>query len=359
MNITIIGGGNIGMLMAVEFAAKKHAVSVLTSSASSWGKHIQAYDADERLVCEGDLACVTDDVAHAVQGADIVFVTYPTFMLERLADELLPVLQPKQWLGVVPGNDAEFIFGEHVERGGVLFGLQRVHSVARLKERGRSVYMLGRRMSGLHVAALPSEKTAEVARVIHNLFDLPVAELPTYLAETLTPSNPILHTCRIFKMFRNWKPGMTYERNFLFYEEWDNETSDVIIACDAELQQVCRALERELACDLSGVKSLLEHYESTDADSMTAKIRSIPGFRGLASPMRELPSGGWVPDFTSRYFKADFSYGLKAITDIARLVGVATPHMDEVYDWYVETSGDTAHFEAVPGSLEELAQLYI
>lgn len=359
MNIAIIGGGNIGMLMAVEFAAKKHAVSMFTSSASSWSKRVQAYDADDNLVCEGDLACITADLEQAIQGADIVFVTYPTFLLERLAGELLPALRPEQWLGVVPGNDAEFIFSGHVARGGVLFGLQRVHSVARLKEKGRSVYMLGRRMSGLHVAALPSGKTAEVAQVMRELFDLPVAELPTYLAETLTPSNPILHTCRIFRMFKDWKPDMTYERNFLFYEEWDDETSNVIVACDNELQQVCRVLECKLGCDLSGVKPLLEHYESTDASSMTAKIRSIPGFKGLTSPMRELPSGGWVPDFTSRYFKADFSYGLKAIMDVARLAGVATPHMHEVYDWYVETSGDAVHFEAVPKSLEKLAELYI
>lgn len=359
MNIAIIGGGNVGMLMAVEFAAKNHTVSVLTSSAASWCKNIQAYDVDNRLVYEGELALVTDDLTQAIQGADIVFVTYPTFMLETLARELLPILRPSQWLGVVPGNDAEFIFGEHVERGGVIFGLQRVHSVARLKEKGRSVYMLGRRTSGLHVAALPSKETSRVAQTMRELFDLPVAELPTYLAETLTPSNPILHTCRIYRMFRDWKPGVTYERNFLFYEEWDDETSKIIIACDAELQRVCRALEGELLCDLSGVKSLLEHYESVDAASMTAKIRSIPGFKGLTSPMKELSSGEWVPDFSSRYFKADFSYGLKAIIDIARLACVKTPHMDEVYRWYVETSGDTACFEAVPESLDDLIRLYV
>lgn len=358
MDIAIIGGGNIGTLMAAEFAAKGHAVTVLTSNPSAWSTHLEVFEADGRKVCEGDLACVTCDLATAVDGADMVWVTYPTFMLEELAASLLPLLTPRQWLGVVPGNDAEFIFGPHVAAGGVLFGLQRVHSVARIKEKGRSVYMLGRRTSGLHVAALPSARTAEVARTVSDLFDLPVECLPTYLAETLTPSNPILHTCRIFNMFRDWEPGVSYDRNFLFYEEWNDEASELLIECDAELQRVCRALEGHLGCDLSGVKSLLEHYESTDAASLTAKISSIPGFKGLTSPMVEDGEGRWVPDFDSRYFKADFSYGMKAILDIAHLVGVPAPRIEEVYSWYRATAGEGPCFTAVPRSLDELASLY-
>lgn len=359
MNITVIGGGNIGTLMAAEFAAKGHAVTMFASDPDSWSCRLEVLDAHDEPVCTGELSCVTADLRRAVEGAHMIWVTYPTFMLEDLARDLIPLLDPSQWLGVVPGNDAEFIFSRHVESGGVLFGLQRVHSVARIKKRGQSVYMLGRRTSGLHVAALPSARTAEVAQVVYDLFDLPVECLTTYLAETLTPSNPILHTCRIFSMFRDWKPGVSYERNLLFYEEWTDDASRTVLACDAELQRVCHALERLLGCDLSGVKSLLEHYESEDASSMTAKIKSIPGFKGLLSPMIEDGSGRWVLDFESRYFKADFPFGLKAIRDIARLTDVPVPHMDEVYAWYSETAGDGRRFEAVPETLAKLAALYV
>ena len=358
MNITIIGGGNIGTLMAGEFAAKGHAVTVCASDPERWDDRLQVFDSAENLCYEGALAGVTDNLAEAVAGADMIWVTYPTFKLEELAERLLPLLAPEQWLGVVPGNIAEFVFGAHVHAGGTLFGLQRVHSVARLKERGKSVYMLGRRMSGLHVAALPTAKTAEVAQTMRDLFDLPVAELPNYLVETLTPSNPILHTTRIRTMFRNWTPGITYDHNILFYEEWDLASSNLLLACDDELQTVCRALERELGLDLAGVRSLRDHSESPDAAAMTAKISSIPGFKGLTSPMKESADGGWEPDFNSRYFKADFAYGLKAIRDIAKLAGVEVPNMDEVYGWYRDASGDTAEFGRVPKTLEDLSLLY-
>ena len=219
--------------------------------------------------------------------------------------------------------------------------------------------MMGRRTSGLHVATIPASHAAMLAEMVGELFDLPVEMLPNYLVETLTPSNPILHTTRIRSMFRDWKPGICFDRNILFYEEWDVPSSELLLACDDELQRVCRALEPATGLDLSGVRSLREHYGSPDAPSITAKISGIPGFKGLLSPMKEVAPGQWVPDFGSRYFKADFPYGLKAIKDIAVLADVPVPTIDEVDAWYRGVTGDMVQFDAVPKTLEELTALYI
>lgn len=358
MVIAIIGAGNIGTLMAGEFAARGHEVRLYSSKAADWSQTIEVYGQQDELVCVGALACVTDDLAEAVQGVDYVWVTYPTSQFAGLAAKLNPLIVAGQKLAVVPGADAEFAFGEVVGRGATLLGLQRVHSVARIKERGRSVYQLGRRTSGLHLASIPAAAAADCAGEVEALFDLPVEVLPNYLVETLTPSNPILHTTRICTMFADWQPGVTYPENILFYERWTQASSELLIACDEELQQVCRVLERACGLDLAGVRSLKLHYESPTAEAMTAKISSIPAFKGLTSPMREEAPGQWVPDFSSRYFKADFAYGLKVIRDIAALVGVSTPNIEHVWQWYLRTSGETECFEGVPTTVEELAALY-
>jgi len=39
---------------------------------------------------------------------------------------------------------------------------------------------------------------------------------------------------------------------------------------------------------------------------------------------------GWVPDWSSRYFTADFSFGLKIIRDIAKMFDVDTPNIEKV-----------------------------
>lgn len=42
MKICIVGGGNLGTAMAADFAAKNHAVNILTSRPQAWQKYIVA-----------------------------------------------------------------------------------------------------------------------------------------------------------------------------------------------------------------------------------------------------------------------------------------------------------------------------
>ena len=253
MKIAVVGGGNIGTLMAGEFAARGNEVRMCASRPETWSKDIDVLGPEGDVLMTGPLALVTDDLAQAVDGAELVFVTYPTFLFADLAERLLPLIGAGQAIVVVPGADAEFSFAPCTEKGAVLLGLQRVHSIARIERRGKSVFMLGRK-NELQLASIPAVVAGEYASIFEELFEIPVCVLKYYLVETLTPSNPILHTTRLCSMFSSWEPSVTYPGNILFYETWDNASSELLIACDAELQQVCRALESLLgicSCILS------------------------------------------------------------------------------------------------------------
>ena len=350
MKIAVIGGGNIGTLLAAEFAAKGHEVSLYTSHPRIWNRELEVYDAEEKLLLTGTAADITDSLEEAVRGAEYIWITWPASLFERLAGQLYPHVEAGQAIGVVPGSGgAEFAFHSCLEKGCVLFGLQRVHSIARLKERGKSVYMLGRKPE-LQLGAIPQRCAVNLAETVEGLLDIPCRVMPNYLSVTLTPSNPILHTSRLYAMFRDYHEGLSYPRNFLFYEEWDNRASQVMLACDQELQYLCHVIP----LDLSEVKSLREHYESDTAEAMTTKIRSINAFKGLTSPMRQVSAaeGGvkaeenWIPDFSSRYFTADFSFGLKILIDIADLFGVPADNMKNSWNWYrsVNDQGDSVYF---------------
>lgn len=242
---------------------------------------------------------------------------------------MIHYLTPGQMVGVVTGSGgAEFAFHSAVEKGAVLFGHQRVHSIARLETYGKAVYMLGRK-SSLKLGAIPAYRADEISQIVSSLFDIPCVALPNYLCVTLTPSNSILHTSRLYSIFKDYKKGVIYTKNFLFYEEWTIESSEVLIACDSELGTICDTIPLEL----KPVLSLKEYYESATAEAMTNKIRGIKAFRGLTSPMIA-SEGGWVPDINSRYFTADFPYGLKIIKDIAKLFGIVTANIDMVWNWY-------------------------
>lgn len=342
--------------MAAEFAAKGHHVTMYTSQYEKWQNQLVVYNPEGEVLIESQITCVTNDMEKALKNAEYIWITLPAFMFVDVAGQMLPYVHAGQKIGVVPGSGgAEFAFRRVLEKGCVLFGLQRVHSIARLEQYGHSVYMLGRKKC-LQLASIPAIETASIAKEVECLFDIPVEQLPNYLCVTLTPSNPILHTTRLYSMFRNYDAQTYYPRNILFYEEWDDASSEILFQCDKELQQICSALE---LLDLESVQSLPEYYESATAEQLTKKIRSISAFKGLLSPMKEVQDG-WIPDFDSRYFRADFSYGLKIIKDIGQLADVATPAINQVWNWYCKVADvkDEQVFCISCGNLEELYHIY-
>jgi len=234
----------------------------------------------------------------------------------------------------------------------VLFGLQRVPAVARVVEYGKTVCSTGYR-GLLHAAALPKAETAGCCQLLESIFHIPCAALPDYLNLTLTPSNPILHTTRLRTLFRNYTAGVVYEKIPLFYQDWTDESSRLLLACDAEVQQLCSRLKD---FDLSGVKSLKEHYESDTVEKMTYKISHIPAFQGLTSPQKAA-EGGFIPDLDSRYFTADFSYGLTILVQIARMANVSAPNMEETLGWYQAIAGDPQMFDFRQYGIQTLEDL--
>lgn len=166
--------------------------------------------------------------------------------------------------------------------------------------------------------------------------------LPNYLNVTLTPSNPILHTSRLYSIFKDYNSKKGYDEPPLFYEEWNNESSEILIKCDNELHNIISKLDE---IDLSHIKPLLEHYESHDAISLTNKIKSIRGFKGLTTPSI-FENGKYAPDLNSRYFTADFPYGLMIIKAFGIIANTKTPMIDELLRWigknYIDELGNLA-----------------
>ena len=164
----------------------------------------------------------------------------------------------------------------------------------------------------------------DFVKLISEWFERPTFLLKNYYEASLTNSNPLLHPARLYGMWHDWK-GETCNDQTLFYAQWDELSSEVYIAMDEEFQKLC--------CKV-GVKipSVLDYYESTDAVSLTRKLRSIVAFQTIKAPMKQTENG-FVPDFESRYFMEDFPYGLQIIKDLAQAHQLKTPVIDKVLKW--------------------------
>ena len=76
MNIAIIGGGNVGTLMAAEFAYKGHNVRIYTSKPERWSKAIDVYSAEEELLFSSRIGKVTDSLREALEGVEYIWITF-------------------------------------------------------------------------------------------------------------------------------------------------------------------------------------------------------------------------------------------------------------------------------------------
>lgn len=285
--------------------------------------------------------------------AEVVFITMPTFCMDELAGEIEPYVRKGMKIGFISGTGGgESVFKECEAKGAIIFGMQRVPSVARLIEYGKTEKAIGYR-DRLFVASLPDSQVFSCAELIYGLFDIPCNALPNYLNLTLTPSNPILHTTRLRVLFKHYKEGVVYDEVPLFYEDWNDETSELLLACDKEVQNLCRNLKQ---FDLSGVKSLMVHYESYSVEEVTRKIAGIPGFRRLISPMIKVKDG-YIPDINARYFTADFPYGLAILVQIAALAGVDVPNMNATLMWYYGIVGKRKEFKFSDYGINNFQQL--
>ena len=347
MNITIVGAGNIGLQFAVHCREKGHAVKIYTNKNVSPDLTIVNEDGNIIHKCSG--LQISNDEKSCFFNADLIFITYPAFMTEQIEKTIYPFINTGKMICLVPGTGGgELVFKKCIQKGAIVFGLQRVPSVSRIIEPYKTVRCVGYRTT-LHVAAIQSKYSQQCATIIHDIFDMPVEILPNYLNITLTPSNPLLHTSRLFNLFGE---KQKYIKIPLFYEDWNDETSKLLLEMDEELQKICKAIP----LNLNYVKSLKEHYESPDYVSLTNKIKSIKGFKGILTPMLE-EDGHYVPDFNSRYFTADFNYGLSIIIQISKLTGLSHPYMDMVYNWYKNLNTQNGCFDINKYGIETIDDL--
>lgn len=329
-NIVIIGGGNIGSAILADLAYRQAGhLTLCTKKAAIYPKVLKYLDS---VTGESYLATnykVTADYREALTAADLVFITVPAFLRKETIESITTFVKPNTTIGFIPGSGGvEFLCANLLNKGCTIFGLDRVPFISRINPEQQTVS--ASKKQAVRLAALPQHKTNELVLELGHILGLTCEPLKNYLTVTLTPSNQILHTSRLYSLFKNYNREYRADHNFLFYGEWDLASSEMLLACDNELQTMCRSLA---PLDLSGVIPLSIHYESPDALALTKKISSIKSLANITSPMKQEDSG-WVPDFSSRYFSEDFPFGLCLIKNFATICQIPTPNIDNVLAWY-------------------------
>ena len=330
LNICICGGGNLGHVMAGYLASQgRHHVNVLTRHPEKWANSlkINVKNSSGSEAMNGKLNLVTSNAEHVIPNADMVFICLPGPHIKPMLEQIKPYLNKKTIVGTIVSNTGFFFHAHEMIPTQTIFGFQRVPFISRIVEYGKEADLLGSKKS-LSLCVENGNGNA-IRMTIEHLLHTPVKLLGNFYEVSLSNSNPLLHPARLYTMWKDWNPAVQFERIPPFYAEWDDAASQLLIDMDDELQE----LLKHLPVNTKSVPSILDYYESTDASSLTRKIRSIPAFKSILSPMKQR-GNGFIPDLDSRYFTEDFECGTFYIRDTARLNCIETPAIDRVCEWY-------------------------
>lgn len=338
MRVCIVGGGNIGTALAchIKHTVPSARVSIFTRRPGQFSQTLRCNDWENGTSYEVSVDCISDNAALAARDADIVFVALPHFAVERAFESIAPHVAREAFIGVLPGGGGcEFYFDRYFEKTQTLFGFARVPFIARLAGYGHEVNLQS--WKPYSVVGVCRQQRLDAARNIIEDCGLKTRPAPNYLCVALTPTNPVLHTSRIYDMFGNYARGHVFQERFRLYVDWTDHASGIMLVMDDELHEL---LDHISGLDTSAIRRLTEHYEAPTVRAMTAKISGIAAFQSIYAPLKPAPgNAGFVADTDSRMFTEDFPWGLAIFRAYCGLFGTAAPTMDRVLQWYAAYLG--------------------
>lgn len=327
-NICICGGGNLGHVVTGFLAARGDCeVSLLTRQPDRWQQTL-TINTPDGTVLKGEINRISSNPEELIPSSDIVLLCLPGFSIREELLHIRPFLHEATAVGSIVSSTGFFFEALELLPPTVpLFGFQRVPFIARTTEYGRAADLLGYKPS-LQVAIERMEDKESLRSTIEQLFAAPTELMQSCYEVSLTNSNPLLHPSRLYTMWKDWHEGIVYQERNLFYEQWTDEASQLLIDMDKEFN----ALLDVLPVRKGSIPTILDYYESTDAASLTHKLQSIEAFKGIRSPMKQT-ADGYIPDFASRYFIEDFPFGLQIISRQAACHAVKVPTINRVLTW--------------------------
>jgi opine dehydrogenase len=326
--ITIIGGGNLGHVIAGVFSSKGVQTNILTDRPGYWSKELNISDNHNRKYT-GHLNIITDNPSLVIPYSDIIILCLPGNLIEKHLKRIESYVREDCYVGSIVSSSGFFwiarsILGPKAK----MFGFQRVPYISRIIEYGKSAKINGYKAIHKLVFSKNIKPNNELKDFFEFVLETRIVILSNYLEAALTNSNPILHPSRMYCLFKDWNKGTILDKQYLFYEEWSLDSSEILIRADIEFQNIVKLLPIEK----TQIPSLLDYYNCTNAVELTAKICSIEAFRGIKVPMLSIDNG-YVPDLNNRYFVEDIPYGILIIKSLGILLHLKTPTIDSLIFW--------------------------
>lgn len=327
--IAVLGAGNGGHALAFSLASRGHQVLLYEhpdfSDSLEGVRERGGIQAVERITRNGQeieaaesgfaqLTSLTTDMKEAACYSDLLLVIVPSFAQEPLFSLLLPHLEDRHTVVLLPGNFGSLVLKRMIRDAGsrarpTLVETNSIPHACRVTGPGE-VFVLGVK-KGFEVASLPAVALDHIRSRLNDVLGLECLPLKNVLAGGLANVNMIVHPATaVLNM------GLAESRKgaFYFYREGMSESvTKVQQAVDDERLAVAGALGVNLL-PFVGALRIFYNLEARDIYdfAQSSPIHSSFGYDGPQSPR-------------DRYVSEDCPYLLVPLLGLAKSVGVKTP----------------------------------
>lgn len=325
--VAILGAGNGGCAAAADLTRRGFEVSLYSRSEERLapmqavaGLHFTG------VIGEGfaPLQVITNDLEHALQGAELVMVVTPAVAHRFLGQKLARLLPPDSSVWLNPGSTGGALHMAQVfreqGRGDIVVAETATLTYA-CRMLAPDTVWIKNEVTNLPFATFPAQRQEEVLARYQQLYPNLISSL-NVLTTSLMNLNAILHP-----------PGMIMNAGWIEYTEGDFKfyyhgitpsVANMIEAIDNERMTIADAFEERLGRDLQVLPCIDFFYRANYTTREAWETGSMYQALQAAIPNRPTQS---PPSLQDRYLIEDVPFGLVPMVALAEWVEVDVPNM--------------------------------
>ncbi len=313
MKVAVLGGGNGSYAAVADLTEAGHEVRWFRRRRESFGELLRTRSltvVDHRGTRAVAIA-PTDDVAAAVEDAELILAPTPAFAQASLAEALAPHLVDGQVVYLPPGAFGSYVMLRRLRDLGCKadVAIAETGTLPWLtRKQGEAAVRITTRASRLPTGVLPARLTAPALETIGAAFPGAIERVEDALSAALMNAGPIIHPPLILM---NAGPIEHFDRWDIHNEGTQPSIRRVHDALDAE-----RIAVRERLGYGAPHFPLRDHYETSD------------WMYGNLAHDKLVDSGDWRETLDlhdHRYMSEDIAYGLAFLVSAADWAGVEAP----------------------------------
>jgi opine dehydrogenase len=314
MQIAVMGGGNGSHAAVVDLSEAGHSVRFWRRSREAFGPVYESRMLrlrDSKGTRDVAIGLATDDLAKAVDGAELILAPVPAFAQADLARGLAPFVSDGQVIYLPPGTFGSYLMAKTLREAGCKadVAIAETGTLPWLtRKHGADEVAIATRATRLPTGVFPARHSKRALEIIAAAFPNAIEPLEDALSGALMNAGPIIHPPLILM---NAGPIEHFERWDIHNEGTQPAIRRVHDALDAE-----RIAVRETLGYAAPHFPLADHYNTSN------------WMYGNLAHDKLVGSGDWRERLnlkTHRYMTEDIAMGLALLVSVGEWSGTPVP----------------------------------